>query len=249
MLLSQNFLTNSDIARRIVRSSGVGPDDLVLEVGPGDGMLTRHLLEVVDRVRAYEKDRGYAERLRARYADDHRIRLFHRDFRTLPAPDEPFAVVANVPFAVTTDIVRWCLSARKLTSATLLTQREFACKHSGAYGRWSKLAVTHWPTVAIGLGVRIGREHFHPVPKVDAALLHLRRRDRPLLPASALADYRALVELGYSGVGGSLAASLRRELPTRRVARACLIAHVAGDLPVGFVRPEQWLTLYRELRR
>ncbi|MEU2037132.1 23S ribosomal RNA methyltransferase Erm [Nocardia niwae] len=246
--LSQNFLADAGVARLIVRASGVGADDLVLEAGPGDGMLTRRLLEAGSRVRAYEKDPRYAALLSRRYADDPRITLHHCDFRTVRPPREPFAVVADVPFGATTDIVRWCLAARWLTSATLLTQLEFARKHSGDYGRWTKLTVSHWPTTAIELGARVGRHSFDPVPQVDAAILRLRNRSAPLLPRERIADYRRLVELGFSGVGGSVAASLRREFPARAVRRACEAAGIPLDQPVGLVSPDRWSTLYRVLR-
>ncbi|MGW4066442.1 23S ribosomal RNA methyltransferase Erm [Nocardia grenadensis] len=245
--LSQNFLTDPRIARRIVRASGIGRDDLVLEIGPGDGMLTRHLLPAAGRVVAYEKDPHYARRLAVRYGGDRRIRVHNRDFRSVVAPREPFAVVANIPFAVSTDIVRWCLAAPRLTSATLLTQYEFARKHSGDYGRWTKLTVAHWPESELTLGERIHRREFYPVPRVDGAVLHIARRPIPLLPDAARAQYRHLVELGFSGVGGSLAASLRRIHPARAVAAACAEAAIPTDAPVGLVPPDAWLTIYRRL--
>lgn len=245
--LSQNFLTDAGIAALIVRTSGVGSDDLVLEIGPGDGMLTRQLLRAAGHVLAYEKDAHYAARLRERYANNHRIRCYQADFRTIHPPHEPFAVVANIPFSATTDIVRWCLSARHLTSATLLTQREFARKHTGDYGRWTKLAITYWPTTTLELGPRIDRRSFHPIPRVDSALLHLRRRTHPLLEPGPLANYRQLVALGFSGVGGSLANSLSRAHPPRKVRAACALAGIGADQPVGLVPPDQWLMLYRAL--
>lgn len=245
--LSQNFLTDPATARRIVRASGIGRGDLVLEIGPGDGILTRHILRSAGRVLAYERDPHYARRLAVRYSTDERIRVLHRDFRDVTPPTEPFAIVANIPFAVSTDIVRWCLAARRLTSATLLTQYEFARKHSGDYGRWTKLAVTHWPDSVLMLGERIDRREFFPVPRVDGAVLRIDRRPAPLLPAGERAAYRALVELGFSGLGGSLAASLRRAHPARSVAAACAAAGIATDLPVGLVPPQAWLTLYNRL--
>ncbi|MGW5381120.1 23S ribosomal RNA methyltransferase Erm [Nocardia sp. NPDC003963] len=245
--LSQNFLTDPRIARRIVRASGIGRDDLVLEIGPGDGMLTRHLLPAAARVVAYEKDPHYARRLAVRYSGDRRIQVRNQDFRTVTAPREPFAVVANIPFAVSTDILRWCLAAPRLTSATLLTQYEFARKHSGDYGRWTKLTVTHWPESVFALGARIDRREFFPVPRVDGAILQIIRRPAPLLPAGERARYRHTVELGFSGLGGSLAASLRRAHSARRVNSACAAAGIANDVPVGLVPPDAWLVLYRQL--
>ncbi|MEU7633073.1 23S ribosomal RNA methyltransferase Erm [Nocardia sp. NPDC049220] len=246
--LSQNFLVDAGAAHLIVRTAGVTADDLVLEIGPGNGMLTRRLLDAAGRIRAYEKDPRYATLLRRRYANDQRIQLFHRDFRDVRAPRAPFAVVANVPFAITTDIVRWCLAARHLTSATLLTQAEFARKHSGDYGWWTELTVSHWPTVSVELGARIGKDSFHPVPRVDAAILRVCARPDPLLPHELIGDYRRVVELGFSGVGGSLAASLRRQFPTHAVRRACAVAEIPLDRPVGLVSPDHWTTLYRALR-
>ncbi|BDT87603.1 23S ribosomal RNA methyltransferase Erm [Nocardia cyriacigeorgica] len=247
--LSQNFLVDPRAAQTVVRAAGVAAGDLVLEIGAGDGMLTRQLLAKGYRVIAYEKDRHYSRRLHARYAGDPRIRVIHNDFRRAHAPGQPFAVVANIPFGISTDILRWCLDARHLTSATLLTQREFARKHCGDYDRWTKLTVTHWPASTSRLGPRIGRTCFDPVPRVDAAVLRLARRPRPLLAGRETADYRALVELGFSGVGGSLSASLRREFPAPRVNAACVAAGIEPDAPVGLVHPDRWITLYRQLRR
>lgn len=245
--LSQNFLVDARAAAMIVRTAGLAPDALVLEAGPGDGMLTRHILATGSRVLAYEKDPHYVGRLRRRYGGNDRIRLYHADFRDVRPPHVPFAVVANVPFRITTDIVRWCLAARRLTTATLLTQREFARKHSGDYGRWSKLTVTHWPWVSMTVGDVVARSSFHPVPRVDAAVLRLCRRPQPLLPDAAAAEYRRLVELGFSGVGGSVAASLRREFTAGAVRRACAAAGIAADAPVGHVPPDAWTSLYRML--
>lgn len=245
--LSQNFLTDPATARRIVVSAGIGRSDIVLEVGPGDGVLTHHLIQYTNRVVAYEKDPRYAHRLAVRYAGDDRVRIIHQDFRFAEPPDQPFAVVGNIPFGVSTDILRWCLAAPRLTTATLLTQYEFARKYSGDYGRWTKSTITHWPDSVPALGERIDRGQFFPVPRVDGAILRIARRPVPLLSPDARGEYRRMVELGFSGVGGSLAASLRRAYPARAVTRACAAAGIATDLPVGLVPPAAWLTMYHRL--
>lgn len=247
--LSQNFLVDPGVARMIAQASRVGPDDLVVEIGPGDGMLTRQLLGRTRGVLAFEKDGRFADRLRRRHAGDDRLRCVHADFRDARAPGEPFAVVANVPYSLTTESVRWCLDARHLTSATLVTQLEFARKHTGDFGRWTKLTVAHWPAWEFTLGRRIGKRSFRPVPSVDSAVLHVRRRRRPLLPRRTLGEYRRLVELGFTGVGGSLHASLRRAVGSRPADRACAAAGIARDAPVGMVPPESWIRLFGSISR
>ncbi|MEU8895572.1 23S ribosomal RNA methyltransferase Erm [Nocardia sp. NPDC048505] len=245
--LSQNFLADAATARLLVRESRVGAADLVVEIGAGDGMLTRQLLGTAGRILAYEIDGHYAGRLRRRYAGDDRIRCYHSDFRAVTPPGEPFAVVANIPFASSTDIVRWCLAAPHLRSATLLVQEEFARKHSGGYGRWTKLAVTQYPMVALELGPRVDRRRFHPIPQVDGAILHLRTHPRPLLPHATLPAYRRFVALGFTGVGGSLAATLSREFPARAVRKAFADTGIPLDAPVGLVAPPQWLAIFQML--
>lgn len=247
--LSQNFLRDPHTARAFVDAAGVRPDDLVIEVGPGDGMITRQLLGRARRVIAYEKDHHFVERLRSRLGHHEHFRCHHADFRDAAPPTEAFTVVANAPFGITTDIVRWCLNARTLTAATLVTQLEFARKHTGDYGRWSRLAVAHWPEFEFALGMRIDRREFRPVPQVDAAAIHLRRRPKPLIPAADMPDYRDLVDLGFTGVGGSLAASLSRAVPKRLAHRACAEAGIAPGQVVGHVPPDRWIALCKALIR
>jgi 23S rRNA (adenine-N6)-dimethyltransferase len=247
--LSQNFLRDANIARAFVASAGVGPDDLVIEVGPGDGAITRPLFERAGRVIAHEKDHHFVERLHSRLGHHEHFRCHHTDFRDVRPPREPFHVVSNAPFGITTDIVRWCLRARTLASATIVTQLEFARKHTGDFGRWSRLTVAHWPEFEFALGMRIDRREFRPVPQVDTAAIHLRRRPEPLLPKADLVDYRDLVDLGFSGVGGSLAASLCRVVPRRLAHRACAEAGIGREQVVGHVPPDRWIGLFEALTR
>jgi 23S rRNA (adenine-N6)-dimethyltransferase len=87
------------------------------------------------------------------------------------------------------------------------------------------------------------------VPRVDAGILRLQRRDAPLLPPRVLPEYRAFVGLGFGGVGGSLGASLRQEYPARRVAAAFRAAGLNPATVVGYVHPAQWIALFAALHR
>ncbi|NYI04825.1 ErmE/ErmH/ErmO/ErmR family 23S rRNA (adenine(2058)-N(6))-methyltransferase [Allostreptomyces psammosilenae] len=248
--LSQNFLRDAETVHRVVRAAALGPDDLVLEVGAGEGPLTVRLAAVCRAVEAYELDPRLADRLRARRAAGgpwRRVRVVHGDFRAAVPPAEPFAVVGNIPYAITSDVVDWCLRAPGLTAATLVTQWEYARKRTGDYGRWSLLTVRTWPEFHWRLLGRIDRRRFRPVPRVDSGLLRLERRPVPLLPAPDAARYRALVEYGFTGVGGSLFASLCRRYPTDRVAAALAACGVERGAVVGHVHPDQWVALFRRL--
>lgn len=245
--LSQNFLTDPRVAAALVRLSGVTRSDLVLEIGPGRGVITRALARKAGRIHAYELDPVLAKRLATRYADDSRVWCAHRDFLSVSPPHEPFSVVASIPYARTAAIVDWCLSARTLDTATLVTQLEYARKRTGDYGRWSRVTVETWPWFEWRLLGRVDRYRFDPVPRVDSGILRLERRETALLPGAAMSRYRRFVALGFTGVGGSLAASLRRDFGDREVRRAFRRVGVRGDTVVGVVTPTQWVELFGEL--
>jgi 16S rRNA A1518/A1519 N6-dimethyltransferase RsmA/KsgA/DIM1 with predicted DNA glycosylase/AP lyase activity len=245
--LSQNFLHDAAAVRRIVRAGALRADALVVEPGAGQGVLTRHLATGDRRVIAYEIDPRLAAHLSRRLGHRPQLRLVHGDFLRARAPREPFAVVGNIPYSRTTDIVRWCLAAPELTSATLLTQLEYARKSAGDYRRWPLLTVSTWPEFEWRLMGRVGRESFTPVPRTDSAMLRIERRARPLLPGERLPAYGDFVAHGFTGVGGSLAATLSRRYRTSRVRAAFRCAGAGTSVPVGLVSPPQWLTLFAEL--
>jgi 23S rRNA (adenine-N6)-dimethyltransferase len=242
---SQNLLSSASAVRRLAEAAAVGPGDLVYEVGAGRGRLTSALVARSGRVVAYEVDPEMAAALPRRPGLEVRI----ADFLRAAAPAEPFAVVGNLPYALTSAVVDWCLRAPALTSATLLTQLEYARKRTGDYGRWSRLTIGTWPAYSWELAGRVPRTAFRPVPGVDGGILRLVRRDVPLVAPDALPSYRRLVDLGFTGVGGSLYATLSRRYGARRTSGAFRATRIGTGLPVGYVWPEQWLTLFRLLDR
>ncbi|GAA2426083.1 23S rRNA (adenine(2058)-N(6))-methyltransferase Erm(O) [Streptomyces glaucus] len=247
--LSQNFLADRATAERFARLAAPHPRPvpLLLEVGAGKGALTRTLAPRCRELVAYEIDPRLVPVLRARFADTPHVRVVAGDFLAARPPRTPFSVAGNVPFSRTSAVVDWCLRAPALTDATLLTQLEYARKRTGDYGSWTLLTIRTWPRYEWRLAGRVGRYGFRPVPRVDAGILRVERRRTPLLDADACRSWRHLVELGFSGVGGSLHASLSRAHPKRRVDAAFRAARLDPGVPVGAVPPERWLRLHEVL--
>jgi 23S rRNA (adenine-N6)-dimethyltransferase len=242
---SQNFLVDPTSARRFLAAAELSRDRLVYEVGAGRGNLTRSLVERAGHVVAYEVDPELAAAL-PRHS---RLTVRAEDFLRATPPCAPFAVVGNIPYSLTSSVVDWCLRARSLTDATLLTQLEYARKRTGDYGRWSRLTILTWPTTRWHLAGRIPRTAFRPAPRVDSGILRLIRRPAPLVQPAALSAYTRFVDLGFTGRGGSLYGSLSRRYGARRTSGAFRATRVGTDLPVGEVWPEQWLTLFRILEQ
>jgi 23S rRNA (adenine-N6)-dimethyltransferase len=182
----QNFLSSSAALRSVVSAASLKPDDLVYEVGAGRGRLTSLLLARAGRVVAFEVDPSLVAALPS--APHLEVRV--ADFLRAVPPSSPFSVVGNIPYALTSAVVDWCLGAPALRAATLVTQLEYARKRTGDYGRWSKLTILTWPTHSWELAGRIPRTAFRPVPRVDGGVLRLVHREIPLVAAFDLPAYR-----------------------------------------------------------
>ncbi len=246
-MLSQNYLRNPEAARQFLKAVHLDPDGLCIEVGAGEGILTTRLAAMTGEVIAYEIDRALADGLIARVADRPNVHVRTGDFLAARQPSRSFQVVGNAPFSLTSPIIDWCLRASRMSVATLITQLEYARKRTGGYGRWSQLTVSSWPQIRWELAGTIPRTEFRPVPRVDAGILRLERRTSPLVPPARLVAYRRLVQTGFSGVGGSVQASLRRTFPADRVAAACAAAGVDRRAVVGYVSPDQWVRIFLDL--
>jgi len=241
---------DAEVDRRdfTVRASlRVAPGDRLALFGPsGAGKTT--LLEVIAGLVTARRARiALAGRLLTRVGDRPNVHVRMGDFLAARQPSRSFQVVGNAPFSLTSPIIDWCLRASRMTAATLITQLEYARKRTGGYGRWSQLTVSTWPQVRWELAGTIDRTEFRPVPRVDAGILRIERRHEPLIGRARQAAYRRLVQAGFSGVGGSVQASLRRTYPADKVAAACAAAGVDRRAVVGYVRPDQWVRIFLEL--
>lgn len=167
------------IAERIAIVAGLSPHSVVLEIGPGTGMLTRQLLQRAKKVIAVEADRGLFERLQKEFEADiaeGRLMLTHADIRTfsLSALPKGYALVANIPYYLTGEIFRMFLASDNQPSAmTLLVQKEVAAR----IARAKKESILSLSVKAYGTPkyeFTVPRGAFKPSPGVDSAVLTVR---------------------------------------------------------------------------
>jgi 23S rRNA (adenine-N6)-dimethyltransferase len=245
--LSQNFLVGKGI-RRFVDSLDIPPGSTVVEVGAGSGNITAQLASRYEEVVAYEVDPDFVERLRNTVTGCSNVTVLERDFFAAEPPARPFYLVGNPPFSRTADLVRWTLEARTLRTAFVITQREYARKRTGGGGRWSLLTVKTWPFWDWSLKAMLPRTLFRPVPSVDAAILMIEQRSPALLDAREARHYSSMIELAFTGLGGTAYASLTRRFSAQDVRRAFSGAGVDTGTVVAFVHPDQWLAIHKSLR-
>jgi 23S rRNA (adenine-N6)-dimethyltransferase len=230
--LGQNFIVDRRVVARIAALVPPGP---VLELGAGDGALTRQLAARADPVIAVELDPARVAGLRRTLGG--RVRVVHADMLRI-RPDVP-NVVSNVPFGITTPVLRHLLRQGAWTTAVLLLQWEVARKRA-AVGGTTLLTASWWPWYEFDLAGRVPSAAFRPRPSVDGGVLVIRRRSEPLVPPAERAAYQRLVREAFRG--DRLFPAIRQRLPA---AHRWLTAHGLGKgTRPSELTAEMWASLH-----
>jgi 23S rRNA (adenine-N6)-dimethyltransferase len=217
----------------------------VLDLGAGSGILTYALADAGARVRAVELDPLALRQLRDRFGCDPRVEVVEGDATMLPLPNEPFSVVANLPFAVGTTILRRLLGDPRvpLTQLDAIVEWGLAAKRTAVWPS-TLLGCTWGAWYELRLVRRVPRACFAPPPSVEAAVLRATRRDEPLVPPGEASRYEALLRRAFAAQ-----APVDRLLPRRLVGR---VGHELGFNPHGHARDldaRQWAALHRAVDR
>ncbi len=174
--LSQNFLIDGNIVRKIVALAGVKPGDSVLEIGPGPGVLTEELLLQGGHVLAIEKDRKFAQTLSRLQTPDQHLRVIEADALSVPLDQIPShtKVVANLPYQITTPLLARLLPRQDVfESITVMVQREVAERMLAhpATKDYSSLTVFVQFYAELHYGFTVAKSCFYPAPKVESAVV------------------------------------------------------------------------------
>lgn len=262
--LGQHWLHDEPTLDAICDSADVQAGDVVLEVGPGLGTLTRRLLARGARVTAVEFDESLAARL-PQNVSEHlghledgpvganltvvQSDILQFDLTALPAG---FKVVANIPYYLTSNLIRvLCESANPFSAAAILIQKEVAERVVARPGQMSLLSVSAQYYCEVNLGVQVPAALFTPPPKVDSQVLVLHRRSQPLFDDVDTRAFFRLVKAGFSQKRKTLVNSLSAGLSiSKDQAREMLgAAGIAENTRAQALSLDDWYALYRIANR
>jgi 23S rRNA (adenine-N6)-dimethyltransferase len=239
--LGQNYLTDRQVIRRVVQltAATTGP---IVEWAAGSGALTAGLAGLDRPLEAVEIDPRNVARLR-RTARPH-VCVTEGDILRHAPPAVPYTLVSNVPFHITTAVMRRLLALSHWHDAILITQWEVARKRAGVGGA-TQLTAQWWPWYEFELEQRIPAAAFVPRPSVDAGLLVIRRRPTPLLTGDRVA-YQRWVGRVFASRGRGLPDILARAgIPPAAARRWCAGQHLDHRNLPRDLTAEQWADAYR----
>ncbi|KRC47156.1 mycinamicin-resistance protein MyrB [Leifsonia sp. Root227] len=237
--LGQNFLVHQATIDRVVALTRAtrGP---ILEIGAGDGAITRHLARLGRDLLAIDLDGASVRRLAER--------LPSADIRQADALRFPLdrpVVVGNLPFHLTTPILRRLLGSGRWRSAIVITQWEVARKRAGVGGR-TMMTAQAAPWFDFALHARVPSDGFRPRPSVDGGLLTVERRRDPLIRSTERRAYERFVAAVFTGHGRGMDAILANAVgvPTAARRSALAAAEVAPSALPRDLTAEAWVQVW-----
>jgi 23S rRNA (adenine-N6)-dimethyltransferase len=240
----QHFLRSSRLASALVREARVSSDDLVVEVGAGTGVLTNALAATGARVLALELDPRLASGLHGRFGKHSKVTVLDIDARRFDWPEEPFRLVANLPFAGSGELLGHLLRdpSVHLTQADVIVQWEVAAKHSAIWP--ATLRSAYWKAwFELTITARLARSAFAPTPSVDAAVLRFARRVPPLVPLEDHVRYWRFLTNAFS-IRGPMCVGSRRPVTPVQLRRLADTLGFSPDAHARDLDARQWATLF-----
>jgi len=256
--LGQHFLVDRGILKSIAAAANLTSDDTVIEVGPGTGLLTHELSLLAGKVIAVELDTRMVALLSEELADATNVTVVHGDILQLPPPSllnnhgadatQPYKVVANLPYYITSPVLRhFLLSSAVPSTMVVMVQEEVGRSIAARPGDMSLLSVMIQAFAEPRVVKKVSARSFHPPPKVDSMVLKLDVIPQPPVPRERSAEFTEFVAAGFRAPRKQLRNSLCLGLQQTREHVAGLLADTGID-PAR--RPEtlsidEWVLLWR----
>lgn len=186
--LGQNFLKDREVLKKIIQAAELKADDLVIEIGPGEGVLTEELIRYARKVIAIEIDKNLAEKLKKKFGNYRNLEIINDDILKINLPEIlervetrqclvstcPYKLIANIPFYITSPIIQLFLETQYPPAEMILTvQKEVAERIVARPGKMSILSVSVQYYAQVELLFYVDRKSFWPIPEVDSAAIRI----------------------------------------------------------------------------
>lgn len=242
----QHLLNNKEVIKDIINIARISKGDLVLEFGAGKGAITNDLSKRARKVIAVEYDQKFIKKL-----DQLELKntvIIKQDILKISLPREPFIVVSNIPYAITTPIMKKLLNnpLSNFQRGVLLMEKGAAKRFTSNYVKDPYvIAWRMWFDIRYVKG--ISRKNFSPPPKVDSAMVKINRKANPIVPYSDYLVFWGLVDYVLKNPQLSLDYALRGAFTVPQIKRLKRNLRLKNEIPVAELTEEQWGILYETM--
>lgn len=230
---SQYFLRSPRLVKELVGHTSIAKTDLVYDIGAGSGVISSVLAQRCRQVVAIEPEPRMATKLRANMKEYANVKIYQGDFLTMPLPDVSYKIFANIPFHLSSPIVRRITEAKTPPQATyLIVQKQFANKMLPDSDKFTgQLGMLVGPWFAVRIRKRLQRTDFWPHPNVDTVLLEIIPRAEPLVSLARRSAYHQFTVDCFSD-------------PKKFAKMPLDLVHLPADIKPSQMKLEQWVDLF-----
>lgn len=244
-LLSQNFLNNQKLVSQLVGSSSIGKKDLVVEIGPGKGIITVELVKHAGHVIAVELDTFWYKFLKQKLQVNN-FTLYHSDFLSFQLPKLPYKVFANVPFSIEGKIIHQLIEHQNPPQdCYVIIMDELANRLCVKKGE-NMFSIMHKPWYDFSIIHQFKPSDFSPMPSVKPVLFRFIRKKPPLLHFNERQKYQKFIRIGF-GDGQPIRNNLKRVYSQQHIDAAFQHLSLAKKSKPSQIKLGDWIALYKQL--
>lgn len=252
--LGQHFLIDQGVLAEIVKALDLTEHDRVIEIGAGQGVLTRVLAKQAGAVVGIELDGGLIDRLRHLFATEPNVTILHENALDLDpcrlSESRAYKLAGNIPYYITGSLLRRYIGSKcRPQLAVLMVQSEVAQRMLAKPGDMNLLALSTQLYTQPSMVMKVSPKSFRPPPKVDSAVIKLLALDDPLIPVCDEENLFRVARAGFSGKRKQIINSLAHGLSITKEQTAAILER-SGVQPTSRAEDlslEQWALLSGEL--
>lgn len=244
---SQNFLYDVGLVKKLVQNANIMQDDVVLEVGPGKGIITKELLHNCKELIAVEFDKSLFEQLTKKFEQSQNQKLVYGDFLKYKLPEAEYKVFSNIPFNITADIIsKLLIDTNNIpVDMYLIMQYEATLKYAGSpYYSESLKSLMLKPMVDIEIIHEFKATDFKPAPNVSIVLTHFHRKEFCDIKKAPMIDYWDFISFVYSAPGKTFKEKTKKIFSYEQQKRLKKALEIDDEISITCWTYSQWLKMF-----
>lgn len=246
---SQNFLKSSGLVEGILEKSSIGADDVVIEIGAGEGIITQELAKKAKKVIAFEIDNNLSQKLKTRFLDKGFVEIVSQDFLQFELPKNDYKVFSNIPFNLTASIIKkLAFASNPPVDSYLIIQKEAAQKFVGKpiSANNSLVSVLIQSNFEVSIFHQFRKDDFFPRPMVDTVMIRFQKMDMPRIRASEKDLFYDFVTFGFNQFEPNIFKGLSKVMNANAINEVANVKHFSVTVKPSQLNTGDWVALFEK---
>jgi 16S rRNA A1518/A1519 N6-dimethyltransferase RsmA/KsgA/DIM1 with predicted DNA glycosylase/AP lyase activity len=243
--LSQNFITNPSLAKKLVSLANIHKSDNVLEIGSGQGILTAELVLRCGQLTAIEIDPNLANSLEHKLSHKPNLQVINQDFLSTQLPTSNYKVFANIPFYITADILRRLLFNQTPPTECYLVMQKEAYQKFAATPYSTKVSVLLYPFFCFQQIWQFKKSDFTPKATVETVMVKITKRSTPLISSSEEIHYKQFISYAFGKWKQNLKITFKDFFTYKQWKRLAKEQNFNIKATASQITSSQWLSIYK----